>query len=135
MAPTESRLVTKPASARVEPTSSSRARWMLVAAWVVGFPLAVALEPALSVGAAEPWWASVLAYGFLGALVATLTGLTRGRPWATGASLVTSLFFATTVFLCPATGHHAFGFWWIGEFAVSLALVALSGLTYMRRQA
>jgi hypothetical protein len=49
-----------------------------------------------------------------------------------GTSILASSIFAAGVFACPATGHHAFGLWWIGEFAASLALVAVSGAVALR---
>jgi hypothetical protein len=102
----------------------------LLVAWLVLFPTGVALEP--TTNAPEPWWAAVAGVGLLTAMTVTFVGLARRRRWAVGASLIASSIFAAGVFACPATGHHAFGLWWIGEFAASMALVAASGVAYLR---
>lgn len=130
---TQERLRTRPASGLVQPRPTSGWRWSLVIAWLVLLPLGLALQPAAAASGPEPWWAVLVSLAFLGAVIATFVGLTRGREWGVGASLGASLIFATGVFLCPATGHHAFGLWWIGEFAASLALVGISGAAYLRR--
>jgi hypothetical protein len=90
------------------------------------------LEPTAASNAPEPWWAYVAAYGLFASMIAAFVGLGRRMRYGVGASLVASSIFATGVFACPATGHHAFGLWWIGEFAASLALVALSGREFLR---
>jgi hypothetical protein len=113
---------------------SLRWRVILGVAWAVLLPLGLALEPAAA-ASAQPWWGVIISLALFGAVIATGVGLARARPWGIGASLLASLIFATGVFACPATGHHAFGLWWIGEFAASLALVGLSTAAYFRRRA
>ena len=103
----------------------------LALAWLTVFPLAIALEPAAA-AAAQPWWGDLAAVGLLAAMVATFCGLAARRTWGAGASLVASGLFVAGVFACPATGHHAFGLWWIGEFALALTLVAVSAVAYLR---
>lgn len=105
----------------------------LLVAWVVLFPLAIALEPLPAATDPVPWWGIVAEIGLLAALAATVTGLVRSKRWGVGASLVASSIFTLGVFACPATGHHAMGFWWFGELAAAIALVALSARTYAQR--
>lgn len=102
----------------------------LSASWIAVLVLAFVLEPAPT--GTEPVWAGLVGTAMLVGIVATFTGITRRLPWAAPASVLASTAFLAGVFLCPATGHHAFGLWWIGEFAASLGLVALSTLAYFR---
>lgn len=133
MALTEQRLRTEAAAApRSVQRVTRRAALTLMTAWVVLFPLSMILEPTAASNAPEPWWAYVAAYGLFASMIAAFVGLGRRMRYGVGASLVASSIFATGVFACPATGHHAFGLWWIGEFAASLALVALSGREFLR---
>lgn len=133
---TEDRLRTTRAPRIARPPDASRGwRLALMAAWLVLFPLGVALEPMPAADAPEPWWAMLPALALLGAVVATFVGLARSKRWGVGASLLASTIFVTGVFACPATGHHAFGLWWIGEFAIAVALVAISGVAYLRTRA
>jgi hypothetical protein len=133
MALTEQQL-RKPTTDSVPTQGRISRAWSLVlaGAWALLFPIALALEPAAAADAATPWWGEIMAFGLLGAIIASLVGLTRRMRWGVGMSFVASTIFATGVFLCPATGHHAFGLWWIGEFAASLALVSLSTVAYFR---
>ncbi len=112
---------------------SRRTSVTLGIAWAALFPLAMALEPAPASNAPEPWWALVASFVLLGGMIATFVGLRRRRAWGVGASLVASSIFLAGVFACPATGHHAFGLWWIGEFAAAAALVGFSAVAYLRR--
>ncbi len=108
--------------------------WSLVlaGAWALLFPIAIALEPMPASNAPSPWWAELVGLGLLTAIIASVVGVTKRMRWGVGASFVASMIFATGVFLCPATGHHAFGLWWFGEFGAALALVSLSTVAYFR---
>lgn len=132
MSMTEHRVATRPTTATV-PAPRRPLHTGLAAAWLVGFPAALLLEPAALAQQPQPWWAHVLAIGVFAGIVAAVSGLLRGRAWAPGMSLVAAGAFAAGVFACPATGHHAFGLWWVGEFAISLGLVAASGVAYLKR--
>jgi hypothetical protein len=101
-------------------------------AWAVLLPLALVLEPTPAAGAAQPWWAYVVSMGLLTGIVATFVGLQQRQRWGITASLAASSIFVAGVFACPASGHHAFGLWWVGEFAASLVVLGLSGVAYMR---
>ena len=102
----------------------------LAASWLVALPVIDWLEPAAR--EATPWWGSIVQIGFTALIVATFAGLVRRKTFGVGTSVVGSLVLTTGAFLCPATGHHAFGLWWIGQFAVCLGLVALSCVAYLR---
>lgn len=102
----------------------------LSVSWIAMLVLAYVLEPAPT--GTESLWAELVGTGMLIGIVAMFTGLTRRLAWAPAASVLASAAFVVGVFLCPATGHHAFGLWWIGEFAASLALVSLSTVAYLR---
>ncbi len=131
MALTEERLhEVRPAPSDREPLPK-RTSITLMLAWAILLPLALALEPAPT-EAGAPWWAHVVSNVLLAAIAATFVGLAQRKPWATSASFIASSIFITAVFVCPASGHHAFGLWWFGEFAAALALVGLSGAAYLR---
>ncbi|MGH2760140.1 MAG: hypothetical protein ACRDKJ_11340 [Actinomycetota bacterium] len=132
MALTEQRLRTRPATAELKDERlSRRASVSLMVAWAVLLPLALVLEPAPA-EVTYPWWAFVVSNALLAAIAATFVGLVRRRPWAPTASFVASSIFVTGVFACPASGHHAFGLWWFGEFAAALTLVGLSAGAYLK---
>jgi hypothetical protein len=110
---------------------SARTSVPLGLAWLVLFPLAIALEPTAAQTTTALWeWAASLV--LLTGLGLTAAGLGTRRPWGATASLATSLVFTAGVFACPATGHHAFGLWWFGEFGAALTLVALSAVAVVR---
>jgi hypothetical protein len=104
----------------------------LIVAWAVGFPLALALEPTPADVGAVPWWSFFIEIGLLTSIAAAFVGLAKGMRSGAGASFVAASIFTAGVFACPATGHHAIGLWWIGEFAIALSLVALSARAYLR---
>jgi hypothetical protein len=137
MATTERQLQVpvQPAPARVAPPApprmDTRTSLPLGLAWLVLFPLAIALEPTAAT-TAVPAWEWVASFALLSGLGLTAAGLATRHAWGATASLGTSLLFATGVFACPATGHHAFGLWWFGEFGAALTLVALSVVAVVR---
>jgi hypothetical protein len=114
-----------------ESSISRRSRLTLAIAWAVLFPLGLSLEPTPA-ASSEPLWGVALGIGLMAALGATVVGLARRQRWASGSSIGASLIFTTAVFACPATGHHAFGLWWFGEFGAALALVAISTVVFLR---
>jgi hypothetical protein len=63
---------------------------------------------------------------FLWVGVAMIGGLVARRRLGVAASLGASVILATLSVLCPVSGHHAFGVWWLGQMAAALGLVALS---------
>jgi hypothetical protein len=101
-------------------------------AWLVLFPLALALEPASVAPETIPLWEMAAGLVLLTGLGLTAAGLAFRKPWAAAASLATSLVFVTGVFACPATGHHAFGLWWFGELAAAVTLVTISAVSFVR---
>ena len=103
-------------------------------AWVAFNVLAAVLEPAPA-QTTIAWWESLVVMAQVGALGLVAAGLARRTSWAGAASLAGATFFTVGVFACPATGHHAFGVWWFGEFAAVLALTTLSAVAYVRTRA
>ena len=126
---------TQAAPAPPGPRLSKAATLPLGLAWLVLFPLALALEPAAAAPDTIPLWEMAAGMLLLSGLGLTAVGLASRKHWAGTASLCTSLVFATGVFACPATGHHAFGLWWFGEMAAALTLVTLSVVTVVRSRA
>lgn len=131
--PTAGPVRTTPATTTDPGRISRRTSFSLSVAWLATLAVSWVLEPAPAANEVVPWWAGVAALGFLGAIAATFAGLSRRMRWGVTASLIGSSIFLAGVFACPATGHHAFGLWWIGEFAASVALVGFSAATYLRR--
>ena len=131
---TKERVVASQSSPSVAPPDTIPRRTMiqLLVAWGVLFPLGIALEPAAA-AAQEPAWAVIPGLVLFAAIAATFAGLVQRKPWGVGASFAASSIFALGVFACPATGHHAMGLWWFGEFAAAIALVAISARAYWRR--
>jgi len=123
-APTRRKAVTRQLSRSIAVT--------LIVAWAVGFPLALALEPAPADAGAVPWWSFFIEIGLLTSIAVAFVGLAKGMRSGAGASFIGASIFTAGVFACPATGHHAIGFWWMGQFAIALALVALSARAYLR---
>ena len=113
------------------PRSPRRTSVPLGLAWLILFPLALALEPTAA-ATTVPLWEWAASFALLAGLGLTAAGLGTRRAWGVTASLATSIFFTAGVFACPATGHHAFGLWWFGEFAAAITLVALSTAAVVR---
>jgi len=140
MALTEKRLRDSTAEAVPAPTTpkagtrqiSRSIAATLIVAWAVGFPLALALEPTPTDVGAVPWWGFFIEVGLLTSIAIAFVGLVKGMRSGAAASFVAASIFTAGVFACPASGHHAIGLWWFGEFAIALALVALSARAYLR---
>jgi hypothetical protein len=136
MAITEHRLTTPTQTPIQSPTQPParmprRTSVPLGLAWLILFPLALALEPAAA-ATTVPLWEWAASFALLAGLGLTAAGLGMRRTWGATASLATSTLFAIGVFACPATGHHAFGLWWFGEFGAALTLVTLSAVAVVR---
>jgi hypothetical protein len=115
------------------PTKRLSTRWAttLGVAWIAFFALVSALEP-VPADLSIAWWESLIMFAEIGVLGTVAAGLARRTSWAAGASLGAATLFTASVFACPATGHHAFGLWWFGEFGAVLALTALSAVAFVR---
>lgn len=102
-------------------------------AWYVLFGIAQAIEPAPANPNAVPGWIeNAIAVVFLGTLAVMLPGLIARRRWGLLGSLAASVVFVAATIACPTTGHHEFGFWWLGEMACAAALLGLSVATLKR---
>jgi|Tabmets5t2r1_1033131.scaffolds.fasta_scaffold12490_2 peptidoglycan/LPS O-acetylase OafA/YrhL len=116
----------------LEPISG---RWAAIGAvaWVVLVGIGIAVEPPpTNPDAVDPWFLDAIAAILLGALVATFTGFWLRRRWSLAASLLASGLLVVSTLACPASGHHAFGAWWIVQLACASALVATSALGLRR---
>ena len=89
--------------------------------WLVGYVAVGALEP--ETHHSLPVIAIVLTVLFHLALAAMVVGLVARRRWGITASLGASALFLAGTVACPTTGHHTMGVWWLGQMAISLALV------------
>lgn len=99
----------------------------LAVAWPLLLTLILVLEPAADDPEAVPSGIeAAFAAGFTIAIIATLFGGVERRRYAFGASLVAAGILAVGVAACPATGHHAYGAWWVGQVAAVGGLVGLS---------
>jgi hypothetical protein len=98
----------------------------LAIAWLVLYQVAGALEPATH--RPEPAYGVALGVMLLMLLAVTATGLVMQRRWGLVASLAAAGYFTALSVACPVSGHHPFGFWWLGEMACALTLAALSVL-------
>jgi hypothetical protein len=94
--------------------------------WLVGYLAVGALEP--ETHHSLPVIAIALTVLFHLALAAMVVGLVARRRWGITASLGASAFFLAGTVACPTTGHHTMGVWWLGQMAISLALVVGSAV-------
>jgi peptidoglycan/LPS O-acetylase OafA/YrhL len=59
-------------------------------------------------------------------MLAALAGLLARRRWGMALSLFAAGIAVVMVAGCPASGHHHFGLWWVGEMACMGGWAALS---------
>jgi hypothetical protein len=99
------------------------------ALWAVAIPVGLALEPApADPNAPLPWYGALLVYAFLSSLLLAAAGLVVRQRVGLVASVVAASILLFDTVACPVTGHHGYGTWWLGELALSLALVAVSAV-------
>jgi len=111
------------------------ARWAVTGAvaWVVGLAAGIAVEPPpTNPNAVDPWLVSALSTLLLVALASTLAGFWLRRRWGMAASLVAAGMLVASTLMCPASGHHAIGAWWVVQLGCGLGLVAASVLGLQR---
>lgn len=102
--------------------------------WPLAFMAAVALEPApVDPEAAAPLLIEVASLVFLAALVTTVVCATLRHPAAAMAGVVAGLLGMVFTITCPVSGHHAFGLWWVGQLAVTGAMLGVSLAALGRR--
>ncbi|MGH2792902.1 MAG: hypothetical protein ACRDKG_01225 [Actinomycetota bacterium] len=98
----------------------------LAISWVASIAALILFEPVpTDANAAEPAWAYVTAYTFLGALAAMAIGMRMQRRWAYGVSAGAGVLGMLLAYACLASGHHL-GAWWMIEMVTFGALTALS---------
>jgi hypothetical protein len=95
--------------------------------WAVGLGVGIAVEPpATNPNAVDPWFVSALGTVLLAALLTTLAGLWLRRRWSLAASLVAAGMLMLSTVLCPVSGHHTVGAWWVVQLGCGLGLAATS---------
>ena len=101
--------------------------------WAVGLAVGIAVEPpATNPGAVDPWFVSALSSVLLAALLTTFAGLWLRRRWSLAASLVAAGMLLVSTVLCPVSGHHAIGVWWVVQLGCGMGLAAVSALGLRR---
>jgi hypothetical protein len=101
--------------------------------WAVGLGVGIAVEPpATNPNAVDPWFVSALGTVLLAALLTTFAGLWLRRRWSLAASLAAAGMLMLSTVLCPVSGHHAIGSWWIVQLGCGLGLAAVSALGLRR---
>jgi len=102
-------------------------------AWVVLLAVGIAVEPpAADPDAVDPWFVTALGTILLGALLSTFAGFWLRRRWSLAASLVAAGMLVVSTLMCPVSGHHAIGAWWVVQLGCGLGLVAASALGLQR---
>jgi hypothetical protein len=110
-------------------------RWAVIgpAAWVVLLAVGIAVEPPpTNPNAVDPWFVSALGTVLLVALASTFAGFWLRRRWSLAASLVAAGMLVASTLMCPVSGHHAIGAWWVVQLGCGLGLVAASSLGLQR---
>jgi hypothetical protein len=101
--------------------------------WAVGLGVGIAVEPpATNPNAVDPWFVSALGTVLLAALLTAFAGLWLRRRWSLAASLVAAGMLMLSTVLCPVSGHHAIGSWWVVQLGCGLGLAAASALGLWR---
>jgi hypothetical protein len=101
--------------------------------WAVGLAVGIAVEPpATNPNAVDPWFVSALGTVLLAALLTTFAGLWLRRRWSLAASLVAAGMLMLSTVLCPVSGHHTIGSWWVVQLGCGLGLAAASALGLRR---
>lgn len=111
------------------PPAQLRIAWAV--ALGVGWPLVFAISDALVPAAAEPEAPPGLAVelaklGLFAALVTTIVAAGLRHRAAPVAGSAAGIVFLTFAVLCPVTGHHTFGTWWVAEMGLVTAMLAVS---------
>jgi hypothetical protein len=128
-APGEVPVVATPAEA--PPATARRLTTAWAAVLGVGWPLAlmigVALEPApADPDAPVPIVIELASFALFVALVTTAVTAARRHPLAAWAGIATGLLAMAFSVMCPVSGHHAFGLWWVAQLGVVVAMLGAS---------
>jgi hypothetical protein len=116
-----------PLGTRLQEPITGQQALIAAVAWAVGLGVGIAVEPpATNPNAVDPWFVSALGTVLLAALLTTFAGLWLRRRWSLAASLVTAGILMLSTVLCPVSGHHAIGAWWVVQLGCGLGLAATS---------
>jgi hypothetical protein len=119
----------KPLGARLMAPIPAQPAAIAAATWVVLLAVGIAVEPQpVNPDAVDPWFVSALGILLMGALVTAFAGFFQRRRWSLAASLAAAGLLVVSTLMCPASGHHAIGAWWVVQLGCGLGLVAASTL-------
>jgi hypothetical protein len=125
---------------RLEPAGEAPARLTALWAAILGFgwPIATyiswAVEPqAADPNAPVPAIVSLMSLAFITALATTVLGAAQRLPIAAAAGVVAGVLATVASAACPASGHHAYGLWWVAQMGVSLAMLGASAFALTSR--
>ena len=109
------------------PISAVRAAGLAVA-WVALFSVGVAVEPPPADPQAVGGLISEVVFPLtlLGAMGAMFLGLTQRRRWGVVGAVVASGILVVASALCPVSGHHTFGTWWLVQLGAVATALGLS---------
>lgn len=100
--------------------------WAGGLSWAVLLSVAVSIEPVASDPSAVPgWWEELWSLAFVAALGTALVGFARLAGWAFRACVVAAGLLTAAVTICPVSGHHVWGWWWAGQMACCVGLLAV----------
>jgi hypothetical protein len=121
----------QPAPPRPDVTPLGKHAAATLTLWVVTLAVFSELRPpAAEPAIVDPFWVVALSFGFAALFIATVLGLAAGARWGYGASLAATGILAVDLVVCPLTGHHSFGAWWLAQAASVGALAAVSRAGY-----
>jgi hypothetical protein len=102
-------------------------------AWLVLLTIGIAVEPApANPNAVDPWYVGAIATILLLAMVGAFAGFWLRRRWGMAASVLASGIVVLSTVMCPASGHHTLGAWWVVQLGCGLGLAAVSTLGLRR---
>ena len=124
---------TPPLGTRLQAPINGQQALLGAVVWAVGLGVGIAVEPpATNPNAVDPWFVSALGTVLLAALLTTFAGLWLRRRWSLAASLVAAGMLMLSTVLCPVSGHHTIGAWWVVQLGCGLGLAAASAMGLRR---
>jgi hypothetical protein len=123
----------KPVAEWLDETISRRWAAIGTGAWLLLLTIGIAVEPSpANPNAVEPWYVTAVATILLLALASALAGFWQRRRWGMAGSLLAAGILVLSTVMCPASGHHALGAWWVVQLGCGLGLAAMSTLGLRR---
>jgi peptidoglycan/LPS O-acetylase OafA/YrhL len=123
----------KPLRARLFVPIDGRSAVTAAVAWVVLLAVGIVVEPPpANPDAVDPWFVDAVGTLLISGLVLAFAGLWQRRRWSLAASLAAAGMLVLSTLMCPVSGHHAVGAWWVVQLGCALGLVAVSALGLRR---